>query len=146
MQRKMTGLAILLALALPTVAMAGDPPRPVNTRLPRPEPIDADSGRLKWTDRPNLLVLFRLADDHAVDSGGDGEINCVLGKNRRPTNCVVVRETPEGRYGGFLIAMAKHYQAASVDSKGQSPVGRKVRFAFRMASLKQGMELKYGKD
>jgi hypothetical protein len=146
MQRKLTGMAVLLALTLPTLALAGEPPRPINTKLPKPEPIDVDAGRLKWTERPDLMLLFRLANDHAVDTGGDGEIHCVLGKSRRPTDCVVIRETPEGRYGAFLIALAKRYQAASRDSKGQSPVGVKVRFAFRMATNKQGMELKYGKD
>ncbi|WGM39374.1 hypothetical protein AMEJIAPC_02293 [Caulobacter sp. NIBR1757] len=109
-------------------------------------PLDPESGRLKWTDRPDLMILSRLAADHAVETGGDGEIHCVLGKNRRPADCVIIRETPEGRFGAYLIAMAKRYQAASVDSKGVSPVGRKVTLAFRLANTKETARLKYGED
>jgi hypothetical protein len=126
--------------------LAADPPARINARLPKPIPLDPDSGRLKWTDRPDLMVVFRMANDHAVGDGGMGEIHCVLGKNRRPDDCVVISETPKGRYGAYLIALAKRYQAASVDSKGQSPVGRKVAFAFRVADRKQANRLMYGED
>ncbi|MBG7614232.1 hypothetical protein IWC96_02910 [Brevundimonas sp. BAL450] len=55
-------------------------------------------------------------------------MECVIGRDGRLYNCRILSETPEGAgIGEATLALANRFQMPTVNARGQSAVGSRVR-------------------
>jgi len=130
-RRALCGAAALLISALgATDAFAF-------VRFPDPVPIDGLPGEIVWVQRPGFGEFSEAANAWGARQGA-AEVACVIAGSHRPADCVMVAEAPPGRRVWRVAArLAEIYVARSVDSLGQSVVGRKVRFRVAIGSPRE---------
>jgi len=101
----------------------------------RPQTRPSDGGAMwRWIAQPNMLEVSQAAHDTISSPIAEGEwavMDCVIDDGRRLDDCAIIEETaPDAGIGDCLMRLAHHYRAASRDSAGQSPVGRRVRLSM----------------
>jgi len=82
-----------------------------------------------WTRLPTAEEMVRHTPRRPLPAPpGHATIECVVSPNGLLTDCVIVKEGPDGwGYGDIAIKVSRYFRAAAVTKSGEPAAGRRVR-------------------